>query len=308
MAGYYDPATAYFRKEWKKKDMKSKVSLSAGLLLVMSIVLAACGGAPAAATPVPPTTAPTAVPPTTAPAPQPTPSKPAALQIAQNATLGQFLADDQGRTLYIFLKDTKDTSTCYDACAQTWPPLLTLGQPTAGQGIDASLLGTTQRKDGTTQVTFNGYPLYYYAPDQQPGDTKGQGVKNVWYVISPAGRIIKPAALKVTQNTTLGQILTDDQGRTLYLFLNDTGTTSTCYDACAKTWPPLMTAGQPTAGDGVNASLLSTTQRTDGTTQVTYNGHPLYYFANDAQPGDSKGQGVKQVWYVVSPAGDAIKK
>lgn len=175
----------------EEEHMKSKVSLSAGVLLVMSIVLAACGGAPAAATPVPPTTAPTAVPPTTMPAPQPTPSRPAALKVTQNATLGQFLADDQGRTLYMFLNDTSTTSTCYDACAKSWPPLLTQGQPTAGGGVNASLLGTTQRTDGTTQVTYNGHPLYYFANDAQPGDTKGQGIKQIWYVVSPAGDAIK---------------------------------------------------------------------------------------------------------------------
>lgn len=117
-------------------------------------------------------------------------TKPATLQVAQNAAFGQFLTDDQGRTLYIFLTDAQKASTCYDACAQTWPPLLIQGSPVAGDGVDASLLTTTQRKDSTTHfhalkgVAYNGWPLYYFAADQKAGDTKGQGAKDVWYVVS----------------------------------------------------------------------------------------------------------------------------
>lgn len=162
------------------------------LLLVAITVLTSCA-APAA--PVPPTAAPTAVPPTAAPTAAPA-SAPAAateasVKVVQDATLGKFLADEQGRTLYLFTKDTKDTSNCYDNCAKAWPPLLSAGKPKGMDGVDASLLGTTQRKDGTMQVTYKGYPLYYYTPDQQPGDIKGQGVGSVWYVISPTGEMVK---------------------------------------------------------------------------------------------------------------------
>jgi len=274
------------------------------LLLVAITVLAACA-APAA--PVPPTAAPTAVPPTAAPTPAPATAKEAALKIAEDATLGKFLADDQGRTLYLFTKDAKNTSNCYDDCAKAWPPLLSAGQPTGVDGINTSLLGTTQRKDGSMQVTYNGFPLYYFAPDQKPGDVKGQGVKDVWYVISPAGEMVKAAVVKITEDAKLGKFLADDQGRTLYLFTNDAKNTSNCYDQCATAWPPLLSAGQPKGADGVNASLLGTTQRKDGTLQVTYNGYPLYYFAADQKPGDVKGQGVKDVWYLVSPNGEMVK-
>jgi predicted lipoprotein with Yx(FWY)xxD motif len=160
----------------------------ASLLLVAITVLAACA-APAA--PVPPTAAPTAVLPTAAPTPAPATVKEAALKIAEDATLGKFLADDQGRTLYLFTKDTQNTSNCYDQCASNWPPLLSAGQPKGMDGINASLLGTTQRKDGTLQVTYNGFPLYYFAADQKPGDVKGQSVNNVWYVVSPNGEMVK---------------------------------------------------------------------------------------------------------------------
>src|SRR6476661_6143627 len=112
----------------------------------------------------------------------------------------------------------------------------------------------------------------------------------------------------VANNSKLGQILVDDKGMTLYLFVKDTGTSSTCYDQCAKFWPPLLTTGTPQAGTGTNQSLLGTTTRTDGKVEVTYAGHPLYYFLNDKAPGDITGQGVNgfgDIWWVLTPAGAA---
>jgi predicted lipoprotein with Yx(FWY)xxD motif len=106
----------------------------------------------------------------------------------------------------------------------------------------------------------------------------------------------------------LGQMLVDSQGRTLYLFLSDSGSKSTCYSDCASNWPALTTDARPTAGDGVEASMLGTTTRTDGTTQVTFDGHPLYRFAGDTAAGDTNGEGIGDVWYAVAPDGTPIKK
>jgi predicted lipoprotein with Yx(FWY)xxD motif len=118
-----------------------------------------------------------------------------------------------------------------------------------------------------------------------------------------------PATVAVATNSKLGQILVDATGRTLYLFVADTGSSSTCTGSCAQYWPPLLTNGAPQAGTGANASLLSTTKRTDGTTEVTYGGHPLYYVITDHNPGDATGQAVNNfgaLWWVVSPTGAAI--
>jgi predicted lipoprotein with Yx(FWY)xxD motif len=112
----------------------------------------------------------------------------AKIALSNSSSLGPILVDDRGMTLYLFQKDEPGTSNCYDKCAASWPPLLTSGAPVAGDGIDGSLLGTTTRKDGGTQATYNGWPLYYFAKDSQPGDVKGQGVGNVWYVITPSGQ------------------------------------------------------------------------------------------------------------------------
>ncbi len=117
-----------------------------------------------------------------------------------------------------------------------------------------------------------------------------------------------PATVGVA-TTSLGPILVDGSGRTLYLFLADTGTSSTCYTACAVAWPPPLTKGAPKAAAGANASDLSATTRTDGTTQITYAGHPLYYYVGDTKPGQTTGQALNQfgaLWYVVSPSGNKV--
>jgi predicted lipoprotein with Yx(FWY)xxD motif len=111
-------------------------------------------------------------------------------------------------------------------------------------------------------------------------------------------------------STALGHILVDSKGRTLYLFQKDTGTASTCAGACASVWPPLTTAGKANASSGVSAAKLGTTTRSDGTTQVTYNGHPLYYFTGDHAAGQTTGQGnpgFGAEWDVLSAAGNKIE-
>jgi predicted lipoprotein with Yx(FWY)xxD motif len=109
----------------------------------------------------------------------------------------------------------------------------------------------------------------------------------------------------------LGRILVDSKGVTLYDFPPDIGKTSVCYGACAALWPPLLTHGKPVAGHGVRASLLGTTKRRDGKLEVTYGGHPLYYFVPDRKPGQTTGQGINQFggpWWVISPAGKEIHR
>lgn len=116
---------------------------------------------------------------------------PAMVQVAQDSTLGEYLTDDQGRAVYLFMADSAKTqSSCYDACAQAWPPLLTQGEPQAGMNADSTLLGTIQRSTGEMQATYNGWPLYYFVQDQGAGQTSGQDVEGFgaeWYLVSPQG-------------------------------------------------------------------------------------------------------------------------
>jgi predicted lipoprotein with Yx(FWY)xxD motif len=113
------------------------------------------------------------------------------------------------------------------------------------------------------------------------------------------------------RSTALGDVLVGANGHTLYLFEKDKGPKSTCFGACARQWPPLTSSGKPKGGSGVTASLLATTPRRGGKAQVTYNGHPLYYFAQDSKTGDTKGQDLDAFgaeWYVLSPKGVKVER
>jgi predicted lipoprotein with Yx(FWY)xxD motif len=126
-----------------------------------------------------------------------------------------------------------------------------------------------------------------------------------------AGGKKQPGATVALGKTKLGSILVDSKGITLYDFAQDKGGTSSCYGACAALWPPLITKGKPVAGRGVRGSLLGTTKRKDGKLEVTYNGHPLYYFVTDRKRGQTTGQAVDQFgapWWVISAAGKEIHR
>lgn len=105
-------------------------------------------------------------------------------------SLGEVLVDGEGNTLYVFKKDTKDTSACVDACTKAWPPLAG-SSVTPGSGLDAADFGTITRPDGTTQITFYGQPLYTFSGDAKPGDTTGQGTGSVWFVVGKDGTAIE---------------------------------------------------------------------------------------------------------------------
>jgi predicted lipoprotein with Yx(FWY)xxD motif len=107
--------------------------------------------------------------------------------------LGKVLVTSQGRTLYLFKKDSRGKSTCTGACAHFWPPLRVSGKPTAGRGVSASKLGTIRRSDGKPQVTYNGHPVYTFLQDTKAGQTNGQGLTAFgasWFALSPAGKQI----------------------------------------------------------------------------------------------------------------------
>lgn len=107
---------------------------------------------------------------------------------ATDTDLGTILVDGEGFTLYVFTNDEGGESACYDSCAETWPPVP--GDTSVGGDLDASMFSTVARTDGTEQLTVNGMPLYRYAPDAAPGDTTGQGVGDVWFVVDNTGAMI----------------------------------------------------------------------------------------------------------------------
>jgi predicted lipoprotein with Yx(FWY)xxD motif len=128
-------------------------------------------------------------------------------------------------------------------------------------------------------------------------------------VSSNAAQVRGPVVSMAT--TSLGGILANAQGRTLYLFAKDKSGKSACTGQCATFWPPLIASGKPVAGAGVKASLLGTTKRADGRLQVTYNRHPLYTFTKDTKKGQTSGEALNAFganWFAVSPAGSKVAK
>jgi predicted lipoprotein with Yx(FWY)xxD motif len=120
----------------------------------------------------------------------------------------------------------------------------------------------------------------------------------------PAGSAAEVATASVGD---LGTVLVDGNGMTLYLFQSDTGSTSTCTGTCASTWPALTTSGSATTGGKADASMLGTSTRSDGTTQVTYDGHPLYLYSGDTAAGQANGEGIGGIWFAVTTQGTPAK-
>jgi predicted lipoprotein with Yx(FWY)xxD motif len=160
-----------------------KAFTRAALLAALTVALAACGGnddeGSGAATPA---------------APETTAAQEAsgATVAVASSSLGQILVDAEGRTLYAFTKDKGDQSACSGECATSWPALT--GPATAGTGAQAALLSTSTQANGTSQVTYDGRPLYHFAGDAKPGDTNGQAVGNVWFVLTANGELVQEKA------------------------------------------------------------------------------------------------------------------
>ena len=125
-----------------------------------------------------------------APAPPKTTNGQSAMVGVANENLGSILVDSQGRTLYLFRRDSGTKSVCTGACAIDWPPLRATGKPAVGRGLQASAVATSKRSDGAAQVTYHGHPLYTYTGDSKPGDTSGQGLNafgGAWFAVTSTG-------------------------------------------------------------------------------------------------------------------------
>jgi predicted lipoprotein with Yx(FWY)xxD motif len=113
---------------------------------------------------------------------------------AEVGGLGNVLVDAEGMTLYLFTPDKGTESTCYGECESVWPPLTAEGKPTAGEGAMSAALGTTKRKDGSMQVTYEGHPLYTFSGDQAPGEANGQEIEGIWFVLDESGNAVEGKA------------------------------------------------------------------------------------------------------------------
>ena len=290
------------------KSWRIPILVAIGVVLAVGVVVAARGGK----------SSPYAM---SATADQPRsvatqPAKPATtVSLATNAAIGQqVLVDSNGMTLYLFVPDgTATQSTVPAQFKPNWPPVTAVGAPTAGPGIDMTKLEVHAQSDGTPQVSYNGHLLYTYINDKAPGDANGQGLgPNNWFVLDANGNPIAAPAkptVSLSQNAKIGQqVLVDSKGMTLYLFVPDGMATQSTVPAQFKpNWPQLTATGAPTAGRGVDMTKLAVHKQSDGTPQVSYNGHLLYTFINDTAPGDANGQGLgPNNWFVLDANGNPI--
>ncbi|WP_158606926.1 plastocyanin/azurin family copper-binding protein [Paenibacillus ginsengarvi] len=217
----------------------------------------------------------------------------ARIGVVNDAALGSYLADENGKTLYYFTKDPKDASACKDQCAVNWP-VYYADQIQVSSLMNAADFGTIVREDGKKQTTYKGMPLYTFIKDEKAGDVKGQGVNDAWFVVSFP-------SVKVASQDGIGSYLADAAGNTLYLFTKDTDGKSACYGTCETNWPIFYSDHMAASGE-LKVQDFGTIVRDDGTKQTTYKGMPLYYFVKDAKAGDVLGQGVNNVWYVIPPS------
>jgi len=235
------------------------------------------------------------------------------LKVAQDPAVGAYLTDAKGMTVYLFTKDTeKGKSVCSGDCATSWPAVPADSASKLPAGVPGKL-GSIDRDDGSKQATYNDIPLYYFANDAKAGDLNGQEIGGVWFVIPPGATLTKypPApgkgtpfpttSVKISFTEELGPFLTDAKGMTVYLFTKDTEKgKSACSGDCASNWPAVPAETELLLPPGISGKLGSIS-RDDGSKQLTYNDIPLYYFAKDAKAGDTNGQEVGDVWYIVTP-------
>jgi predicted lipoprotein with Yx(FWY)xxD motif len=234
--------------------------------------------------------------PSVQPTPQPTTVKPADTVRVSDSALGKILVDAQGKTLYYFANDIPSgaNSSCYGQCEVIWPVFssdIMVSPP-----LVSSDFSSFTRADGLKQTAFRGWPLYYYQQDSKPGDLNGENVLKVWFVVKPDETVV------IARQGSVGSFLTDKTGKTLYTFSRDTPGTSACTGACLTKWPAFN--GAPVSAPSVlKPADFSTITRSDGVLQTGYMNRPLYYFADDAKPGDVKGQGFNSVWFVANVTG-----
>ncbi|WP_297439180.1 hypothetical protein [Thermococcus sp.] len=219
-------------------------------------------------------------------------SKNYTVMIAYDEKVGYYLTDGEGRTLYYFAKDIPNSgkSSCYGPCAEKWPAF-SPDHVSAPSVLDSKDFSYIERSDGTYQLAYKGWPLYYFFKDEKAGDTNGEDVKHVWYVM-------RDYDVMIAYQEGLGTYLTDDYGRTLYYFAKDSVNMSACSGECLQKWPPFYRPN-PVAPSVIQGHFGEL--NVNGVKFTTFKGYPLYYFFKDERRGEVNGQGVKNVWFVVNP-------
>ena len=252
------------------------------------------------------------------------------VKLATSPTLGTYLTDASGNTLYLSARDVDGTNNCTSAaCTPMWPVYYEAAVKVP-KGLSTVDFATRTTTDGRPQTTYKGWPLYYYAPvtgganaREAPGQTGGNGIGTVWHVLNPGYDVLLATKLvedKTTHVVATKSFLVDGQGRTLYYFAKDNTSPSTqptnCTSGCATIWPALYLNG-PVVPSSLKSSDFASITRDPITTsgpygnststreQLTYKGHPLYYYSGDgATRGHVEGHNLDNSgdkWFAAAP-------
>lgn len=227
---------------------------------------------------------------------------------------GEVLADHEGNVLYFYSRDVKGESNCSGECIDSWPAFhMTDLNPE--DNLNADYFETIDHPDAGLQTTYKGWPLYYFSGDQQAGDAIGDGALNEWFVAKPDYSLMNATEQLVGAdgenyviddegNYSRGEELTNyfanDEGRTLYIFINDSTKTNNCTEGCRDNWPVFHTEIESLPSN-INRDQIGEFTAHGDRQQLTYKGWPLYYFSSDNERGDTKGVSVPEpgVWPVM---------
>ncbi|HDI3141462.1 TPA: hypothetical protein PMB19_002542 [Vibrio cholerae] len=213
-----------------------------------------------------------------------------------DTALGQVYTDNAGKTLYTFTKDPVGQSVCNGECEKLWPPMWADEESTP----EIAKLDNAKpiiRDDGRQQWTLAGKPLYRWVKDTQPGDITGAGVKGVWQLARA-----DDVPLQLFNDGTR-RFLVDSNQLTLYTFDQDKPEMSVCYGECETKWPPAYVDAALIHKGIENLRLtgdFGVIQRNDHTYQWTFKSKPLYRWFKDTEPGETQGDGVKNVWHLIT--------
>ena len=226
---------------------------------------------------------------------------PSTIQLGQNTTFGSFLTDSKGMTLYYFANDIANTSNCIGQCQTIWPAFYA-PQISVPDGLNPADFASIVTSSGANQTTYKGWPLYYYSGDKQPGDTNGDGVQKIWFVArNPFYNVL------IMNNSNNNSYLASIDGLAIYYNNKDIkGTTSAdpqskCDSTCLGNNWTIFDQSQFLVPSILNKGDFQEFTRTDGQTQLSYKGWPLYLYSGDSSSGNTKGNGLNKTWYLVKP-------
>jgi predicted lipoprotein with Yx(FWY)xxD motif len=232
------------------------------------------------------------------------------IQLIDNPDLGQILVDQNNQSIYFFAGDVAGESTCTGGCAAKWPAVLEAQYDLEiSTELDLQDFGSIDRADGQKQLTYKGWPLYYFSPEsdgvlESAGLTLGDGAGGAFHIAKPDYSVLLARQI-VVEGADPITYLVDDRGVSLYLNNGDGDNTSNCNGGCAGVWPPFKTFDTMVLPSSLNQYDFSSTERQDELgPQLSFNGSPLYFFSNDEQkPGLVLGQagGPNQSFFVTEP-------